>query len=47
MTKPYKNTKPLLFLMAAILFIAGLADLKYKGLFFRLLPESIKASLEK
>ncbi|MDY0409766.1 hypothetical protein ACFFIS_13460 [Virgibacillus soli] len=38
-----KSKKPILLLIAFILLIAGLADIKYKGLFFRLLPKSIQA----
>ncbi|MBM7601411.1 hypothetical protein JOC34_003832 [Virgibacillus halotolerans] len=34
--------KPILFILI-IIFIAGLADLKYKGLFYRLLPNTIQS----
>lgn len=41
-----KRKKPILFL-AIILFIAGLADIKFKGLFYQALPRSIQASLDR
>ena len=37
--------KTILLLIIIVLFIAGLADIKYKGLLFRLLPDSIQKSL--
>ncbi|MBO0991994.1 hypothetical protein [Bacillus sp. SD088] len=38
MTKPNKNTKKaIVFATVAAIAIAGIADLKYKGLLFRLL----------
>ncbi len=40
-----KNKKPLLVLIVVIFFIAGLLDIKYEGLFFQLLPESIQSYL--
>ncbi|MBS4189892.1 hypothetical protein KHA94_06700 [Bacillus sp. FJAT-49705] len=40
-----KNKKPLLFLIIIIFLIAGLLDIKYEGLFFQLLPESIQSYL--
>lgn len=42
-----KNWTPILSVIIIITFIAGLADIKYKGLFFRLLPEPIQAYLTK
>ena len=41
-----KNGKPL-FLIAIILFIAGLADIKYKGKIYQLLPQSVQSYLDK
>ncbi|MFJ7733070.1 hypothetical protein ACIQXF_14365 [Lysinibacillus sp. NPDC097231] len=40
-----KNKKPFIFLMIVIIFIAGLLDIKYEGLFFQILPESIQTYL--
>ncbi|WP_185150652.1 hypothetical protein [Cytobacillus dafuensis] len=40
-----KNKKPLLLLIIIIFIIAGLLDIKYEGLFFQLLPESIQSYL--
>lgn len=40
-----KSKKPIL-LVAIILIIASLADIKYKGLFYRLLPNSIQTYLD-
>lgn len=39
-----RNKKPILFIII-IIFIAGLADLRYKGIFYRLLPSTVQASL--
>jgi len=35
-----------ILLVAVILMIAGLADMKYKGLFYRLLPESVQSYID-
>ncbi|MCL1702293.1 hypothetical protein [Lysinibacillus sp. Bpr_S20] len=40
-----KNKKPLLFIIIMIILIAGILDIKYEGLFFQLLPESIQNRL--
>ncbi|GAB3053546.1 hypothetical protein [Virgibacillus ainsalahensis] len=40
------SKKPILLLIGMIVFIAGLADIKYKGLVYRLLPESIQVYLD-
>ncbi|KOP79803.1 hypothetical protein AMS59_06255 [Lysinibacillus sp. FJAT-14745] len=40
-----KNKKPLLLCIIIIIFIAGILDIKYEGLFFQLLPESIQNRL--
>ncbi|MBP2078499.1 hypothetical protein [Oceanobacillus polygoni] len=40
-----KKKSPLIILAVSVLFIAGLADIKYRGLFFRLLPESVQSFL--
>ncbi|MFD1851055.1 hypothetical protein [Oceanobacillus bengalensis] len=40
-----KVKRPTLLFIAMILFIAGLADIKYRGLFFRLLPRSAQSFL--
>ncbi|WP_165767909.1 hypothetical protein [Virgibacillus indicus] len=40
-----KNKKPILLLITLFIFIAGLADIKYKGFVFRLLPGSVQAYL--
>ncbi len=40
-----KNKKPILILMIILLFIAGLLDIKYEGLFFQLLPDFIQSYL--
>jgi len=37
-----KNKKLLLIFIIIIMFIAGILDIKYEGLFFQLLPESIQ-----
>lgn len=37
-----KNWNPVLFGIVAIIFVAGLVDIKYKGRFFQLLPERFK-----
>ncbi|MCY9546316.1 hypothetical protein [Lysinibacillus xylanilyticus] len=37
-----KNMKPLLIFIIIIFFIAGILDIKYEGLFFQLLPESVQ-----
>ncbi|MFJ3389044.1 MULTISPECIES: hypothetical protein [Lysinibacillus] len=37
-----KNKKPLLLFTIIIIFIAGILDIKYEGLFFQLLPGSIQ-----
>jgi len=39
------NKKPILLGSIIIIVIAGLLDLKYEGLFFRILPESIQQHL--
>ncbi|AVK86808.1 hypothetical protein C3943_26725 [Lysinibacillus sp. B2A1] len=39
------NKKPILLFSMIIIVIAGLLDLKYEGLFFRILPESIQQNL--
>ncbi|WP_180968096.1 hypothetical protein [Cytobacillus massiliigabonensis] len=40
-----KNKKTVLFSIIILLFIAGLLDIKYEGLFFQLLPASIQSYL--
>ncbi|MGY3187573.1 hypothetical protein [Lysinibacillus sp. TE18511] len=40
-----KNKKPLLLVIIIMVFIAGILDIKYEGLFFRILPESIQTYL--
>ncbi|KOS61110.1 hypothetical protein AN161_19200 [Lysinibacillus sp. FJAT-14222] len=40
-----KNKKPLLLVIIIIIFIAGILDIKYEGLFFQILPESIQTYL--
>ncbi|MEQ6355607.1 hypothetical protein ABNX05_13340 [Lysinibacillus sp. M3] len=37
-----KNKKLLLIFIIIIMFIAGILDIKYEGLFFQLLPESVQ-----
>jgi hypothetical protein len=37
--------KKIVLILVFILLIAGVLDLKYEGLFFQLLPESIQAKL--
>lgn len=41
-----KRKKPILF-FTIILFIAGLADITYKGLFYQALPNSIQKYLDR
>ncbi|MEH6988251.1 hypothetical protein [Cytobacillus firmus] len=40
-----KNSKWIAVFLILILLIGGLLDLKYQGLFFQLLPESIQSKL--
>lgn len=40
-----KNKKIFLFLIFAVIVIAGVFDIKYEGLFFQLLPTSIQTFL--
>jgi len=40
-----KNKKPIFLLIIIFLMIAGLLDIKYEGLFFQLLPDSIQSYL--
>ncbi|MCQ6274717.1 hypothetical protein JMM81_06990 [Bacillus sp. V3B] len=40
-----KNKKPILLFIILIFLIAGLLDIKYEGLFFQLLPNSIQSYL--
>ncbi|MGM0871909.1 hypothetical protein ACXEO8_26180 [Cytobacillus firmus] len=40
-----KNSKWIAVFLFLILLIAGLLDLKYQGLFYQLLPESIQSKL--
>ncbi len=40
-----KNKKIFLFLIFAVIVIAGVLDIKYEGLFFQLLPTSIQTFL--
>ncbi len=40
-----KNKKPLALVIILIIFIAGILDIKYEGLFFQMLPESIQTYL--
>ncbi|WP_264740040.1 hypothetical protein [Cytobacillus firmus] len=40
-----KNKTLIVLFMIIILFIAGILDLKYQGLFFQLLPESIQSKI--
>jgi hypothetical protein len=46
MSKLNKNKKPILLIFCAAIFIAGLLDIKYKGLFYRLLPGSVQIYLD-
>ncbi|WP_456272444.1 hypothetical protein [Bacillus sp. AK031] len=41
-----KNKKLLLVLILLVILIAGLLDIKYEGLFFQLLPDSVQAFLK-
>lgn len=43
----HKKYKKVLLFAGCALFIAGLADLKYKGLFYKKLPKSVQRSLDK
>ncbi|WP_169787397.1 hypothetical protein [Sporosarcina globispora] len=46
MKELFKKYKTLIVLfIIIILLIAGLLDLKYEGLFFQLLPESIQSKI--
>ena len=40
-----KNKTWIVLFIIIILFIAGILDLKYQGLFFQLLPESIQTKI--
>ncbi|WP_404359582.1 hypothetical protein LG291_24635 [Cytobacillus firmus] len=40
-----KNSKWITVFLILIFLIAGLLDLKYQGLFYQLLPESIQSKL--
>ena len=40
-----KRKSPLILLAACMIAVAGLADIKYRGLFFRLLSESVQSFL--
>ncbi|WP_342545509.1 hypothetical protein [Lysinibacillus sp. FSL K6-4013] len=40
-----KNKKIFLLLVFVVIVIAGILDIKYKGLFFQLLPTSIQTFL--
>ncbi|MBN8202115.1 MULTISPECIES: hypothetical protein [Bacillaceae] len=40
-----KNKTWIIFFIIFILLIAGLLDLKYQGLFFQLLPESLQSKI--
>ncbi|MGN7178835.1 hypothetical protein [Paenibacillus sp. FSL R5-0490] len=40
-----KNSRWIAVFLILILLIAGLLDLKYQGLFFQLLPESVQSKL--
>ncbi|WP_394584341.1 hypothetical protein [Cytobacillus firmus] len=40
-----KNSKWFAVFLILILLIAGMLDLKYQGLFYQLLPESIQSKL--
>ncbi|WP_223553724.1 MULTISPECIES: hypothetical protein [Lysinibacillus] len=40
-----KNKKPLVFVIIIMVFIAGILDIKYEGLFFQILPEYIQTYL--
>jgi hypothetical protein len=40
-----KNRTWIVFFIIIILLIAGLLDLKYQGLFFQLLPESLQSQI--
>lgn len=37
--------RPVLLIFGIIILAAGVADIKYKGLFFRMLPESVQGCL--
>ncbi len=41
----FKKKKLILLLLVVIIFIAGLLDIKYEGLFFHLLPNSVQSYL--
>ncbi|MBR3117950.1 hypothetical protein [Oceanobacillus profundus] len=40
-----KKKSPFILIAACMIAVAGLADIKYRGLFFRLLPESVQSFL--
>ncbi|MGE7913277.1 hypothetical protein [Lysinibacillus xylanilyticus] len=40
-----KNKKPLIVVIIIMVVIAGILDIKYEGLFFQILPESIQTYL--
>ena len=40
-----KKKSPLILLAACILAVAVVADIKYRGLFFRMLPDSVQSFL--
>ncbi|MGM9966147.1 hypothetical protein [Rummeliibacillus sp. POC4] len=40
-----KNKAILFVVMIIIIFVAGLLDIKYKGLFYQVLPDSIQSYL--
>lgn len=40
-----RNKKPIVLIIVIFLFIAGLLDIKYEGLFFQLLPNSVQSYL--
>jgi len=41
------KSRKMTFLGAFILFVAAIADMKYKGLFYRLLPKRIQTELSR
>lgn len=40
-----KHKKTIFFVLIILLIIAGVLDIKYEGLFFQLLPQSVQSYL--
>jgi len=47
MDKLYQKNRWTILLVSAVVFTAGLMDIKYKGLFYQRLPESVRSYLRK